>query len=45
VEVAKLLNANENTIRSKYSRARALLIQALKKINEQTEKQNYAGRI
>jgi RNA polymerase sigma factor (sigma-70 family) len=45
VEVAKLLHANENTIRSKYSRARALLIQALKKISEQTEKQNYAGRI
>jgi RNA polymerase sigma factor (sigma-70 family) len=45
VEVAKLLNANENTIRSKYSRARTLLIQALKKINEKTEKQNYAGRI
>src|SRR6476619_4070242 len=41
VEVAKLLNANENTIRSKYSRARALLILALKKINEQTEKRNY----
>ena len=45
VEVAELLNANENTIRSQYSRARALLIQALKKITEQTEKQNYAGRI
>jgi len=45
VEVAKLLNENENTIRSRYSRARALLIQALKKISEQTETQNYAGRI
>ncbi len=45
IEAAKLLNVNENTIRSQYSRARTLLIQALKKISEQTEKQNYAGRI
>jgi DNA-directed RNA polymerase specialized sigma24 family protein len=45
IEAARLLNENENTIRSRYSRARAMLIQALKKISEQTEKQNYAGRI
>jgi len=45
VEVAQLLNANENTIRSQYSRARLLLVQALKKNAEQVEKQKYAGRL
>jgi len=45
VEVAKLLNAKENTIRSQYSRARSLLVQELKKNSAQAEKQNYAGRI
>jgi len=45
VEVAKMLNSKENTIRSQYSRARNLLIIQLKKISDQTEKHNYAGRI
>ncbi|MEX6689331.1 RNA polymerase sigma factor [Danxiaibacter flavus] len=45
IEVAKLLNSKENTIRSQYSRARSLLIDALKKIADQSEKKNYAGRI
>ncbi|WP_153799555.1 RNA polymerase sigma factor [Foetidibacter luteolus] len=45
VEIAKMLNAKENTIRSQYSRARMLLIQALHKISDKPEKQNYAGRI
>jgi len=45
VEVSKLLNINENTLRSQYNRARTMLINRLKKINNASENQAYAGRI
>jgi RNA polymerase sigma-70 factor (ECF subfamily) len=45
VEVAKLLNMNENTLRSQYNRARMMLINRLKKTNNASENQAYAGRI
>lgn len=45
VDAAKLLGSNENTVRSQYSRARALFITQLKKISDQTEKKKYAGGI
>ncbi len=45
VEVARLLNMNENTLRSQYNRARTMLINRLKKMNNSSENQAYAGRI
>jgi RNA polymerase sigma-70 factor (ECF subfamily) len=44
-EVAELLNMNINTVRSQYSRARALLIIILKEYNNMTERKNYAGNL
>lgn len=44
-EVAELLNMNINTVRSQYSRARALLITILKEYNNMTERKNYAGNL
>lgn len=44
-EAAVLLNMNVNTVRSQYSRARALLITILKENNDVTESRNYAGKI
>jgi RNA polymerase sigma-70 factor (ECF subfamily) len=45
VEVSKMLDMNENTLRSQYNRARTMLINRLKKINNASENQAYAGRI
>ncbi len=45
VEVAKMLNMNENTLRSQYNRARMMLINKLKKNSNVLENQAYAGRI
>jgi RNA polymerase sigma-70 factor (ECF subfamily) len=45
VEVAAILNMNENTIRSQYSRARAMLISMLKKTSDVNIRINYAGRV
>lgn len=45
VEVSKMLNINENTLRSQYNRARTMLINRLKKISNASENQAYAGRI
>ena len=45
VEVAKMLNMNENTLRSQYNRARMMLINKLKKNSNALENQAYAGRI
>ena len=44
VEVSKLLESNENTIRSKYSRARNMLIALLKKNEAVQEINKYAER-
>ncbi len=44
-EAATLLNMNINTVRSQYSRARAMLIAILKQNNAMTESINYAGKI
>jgi RNA polymerase sigma-70 factor (ECF subfamily) len=41
VEISKMLGINENTIRSQYNRARALLIHKIKILNGGTEKENY----
>jgi len=38
VEISKMLGINENTIRSQYNRARALLIHKIKILNGETEK-------
>lgn len=43
-EVSKLLDMNINTVRSKYSRARMMLIMILKK-NALSETRNYEGKI
>jgi RNA polymerase sigma-70 factor (ECF subfamily) len=45
VEVSQLLNCNENTVRSKYSRARTMLIQLLRKSDKVLENISYAGRL
>ncbi|HWB24523.1 MAG TPA: RNA polymerase sigma factor [Chitinophagaceae bacterium] len=45
VEVSKMLDINENTLRSQYNRARTMLINRLKKISNASENQAYAGRI
>lgn len=44
IEVSELLKININTVRSKYSRARAMLIAMLKK-NELSEKRKHEGKI
>jgi RNA polymerase sigma-70 factor (ECF subfamily) len=44
-EVADLLHLNVNTVRSQYSRARAMLITILKENDDLTERKNYAGKI
>jgi RNA polymerase sigma factor (sigma-70 family) len=44
IDVAKELKINENTVRSKYSRARAMLISALKKNDEVYQTTNYANK-
>lgn len=45
LEVAELLSMNVNTIRSQYSRARAMLIIELKKSEQNTLSKHYAGDI
>jgi RNA polymerase sigma factor (sigma-70 family) len=45
IEVSELLNINVNTVRSQYSRARAMLITALKKNEQNTLSKQYAGDI
>ncbi len=42
IEISHLLNINENTVRSKYSRARSMLISFLKKNDFVNETKNYA---
>jgi RNA polymerase sigma-70 factor (ECF subfamily) len=44
IEVSQLLNINENTIRSRYSRARAMLIILLKKADLLNERRTYADK-
>lgn len=45
VEVAEILNININTVRSQYSRARALLIKAIEQNNQHTNNISYARSI
>jgi len=45
MEVSTLLNINVNTVRSQYSRARALLIKHIEQMNQQLEKKMYERRI
>ncbi len=45
IEVSELLNININTVRSQYSRARSMLILALKKTDFPQQQMNYAGRV
>jgi RNA polymerase sigma-70 factor (ECF subfamily) len=45
VEVAKLLEMNVNTVRSKYSRARTILIKMLKENNDASEIKKDAGKV
>lgn len=44
-EVAEILNLNINTVRSQYSRARALLIKAIEQNNQLTNKTHHARSI
>jgi RNA polymerase sigma-70 factor (ECF subfamily) len=44
IEISHVLDINENTVRSKYSRARSLLINLLKKHDFVTETKNYANK-
>ncbi len=44
IEISHVLNINENTVRSKYSRARSLLVTLLKKHDFVTETKNYANK-
>ncbi|MGI8952177.1 MAG: RNA polymerase sigma factor [Chitinophagaceae bacterium] len=44
IEVAHLLNTNENTIRSRYSRSRSMIIGLLRKTDFAREKRSYADK-
>ncbi len=45
IEVSAMLNTNVNTVRSQYSRARAMLINTLKNNDITIEEKGYAGNI
>jgi len=44
VEIGEMLGISDGTSRSQYARARALLINWIKKISEEPQKESYAGK-